>query len=257
MKEVKEQILALRKALHDHNYRYYVLDDPIISDYEFDQSLRKLAALEKQYPEYHDPNSPSLRVGGGVTKDFPTVVHEFPMYSLDNAYSKQELLDWEKRVQKGLGTDEVSYTCELKYDGASISLTYDRGVLERAVTRGDGTQGDDVTQNIRTIPTVPLELRGDFKERFAIRGEIILPIDGFNKMNEQRIAEGEEPYRNPRNTASGSLKLQDSALVAASGKTIATWMALTGYPEPTRRLSSPGKTFIPNAKSAIDTGLMR
>tara|TARA_A200000113_G_scaffold195574_1_gene186162 strand:- start:162 stop:2165 length:2004 start_codon:yes stop_codon:yes gene_type:complete len=215
MKEVKEQILALRKALHDHNYRYYVLDDPIISDYEFDQSLRKLTALEKQYPEYHDPNSPTLRVGGGVTKDFPTVVHESPMYSLDNAYSQQELLDWEKRVQKGLGTDEVSYTCELKYDGASISLTYDRGVLERAVTRGDGTQGDDVTQNIRTIPTVPLELRGDFKERFAIRGEIILPIEGFNKMNKQRIAEGEEPYRNPRNTASGSLKLQDSTLVAA------------------------------------------
>ena len=215
MKEVKEQILALRKALHDHNYRYYVLDEPIISDYEFDQGLRELATLEKQYPEYHDPNSPTLRVGGGVTKDFPTVVHEFPMYSLDNAYSKQELLDWEKRVQKGLGTDQVSYTCELKYDGASISLTYDRGVLERAVTRGDGTQGDDVTQNIRTIPSVPLELRGDFKERFAIRGEIILPIVGFNKMNEQRIADGEEPYRNPRNTASGSLKLQDSTLVAA------------------------------------------
>ena len=215
MKEVKEQILALRKALHDHNYRYYVLDDPIISDYQFDQDLRALANLEKQYPEYHDPNSPTLRVGGRVTKDFPTVVHEYPMYSLDNAYSEQELLDWEKRVQKGLGTDEVSYTCELKFDGASISLTYDRGVLERAVTRGDGTQGDDVTQNIRTIPTVPLELREDFKERFAIRGEIILPIDGFNKMNEQRIAEGEEPYRNPRNTASGSLKLQDSTLVAA------------------------------------------
>ena len=215
MKEVKEQILALRKALHDHNYRYYVLDDPIISDYEFDQSIRELANLEKQYPEYHDPNSPTLRVGGGVTKDFPTLVHEFPMYSLDNAYSQQELLDWEKRVQKGLGTDEVSYTCELKYDGASISLTYDRGVLERAVTRGDGTQGDDVTQNIRTIPTVPLEIRGDFKERFSVRGEIILPIEGFNKMNEQRIVEGEEPYRNPRNTASGSLKLQDSKLVAA------------------------------------------
>ena len=215
MKEVKEQILALRKALHDHNYRYYVLDDPIISDYEFDQSVRELANLEKQYPEYHDPNSPTLRVGGGVTKDFPTLVHEFPMYSLDNAYSQQELLDWEKRVQKGLGTDEVSYTCELKYDGASISLTYDRGVLERAVTRGDGTQGDDVTQNIRTIPTVPLEIRGDFKERFSVRGEIILPIDGFNKMNEQRIVQGEEPYRNPRNTASGSLKLQDSKLVAA------------------------------------------
>ena len=215
MKEIKGQILALRKVLHDHNYRYYVLDEPTISDYEFDQSLRELAALEKQYPEYYDPNSPTLRVGGGITKDFPTVVHEHPMYSLDNAYSQQELIDWEKRVQKGLGTDQVSYTCELKYDGASISLTYDHGVLEKAVTRGDGTQGDDVTQNIRTIPTVPLELRGNFKERFAIRGEIILPIDGFNKMNEQRIAEGEEPYRNPRNTASGSLKLQDSALVAA------------------------------------------
>ena len=214
MKEVKEQILALRKSLHDHNYRYYVLDDPVISDYEFDKSLRELVTLEKQYPEYHDPNSPTLRVGGGVTKDFPTVVHEFPMYSLDNAYNQQELLDWEKRVQKGLGTDEVSYTCELKYDGASISLTYDNGVLEKAVTRGDGTQGDDVTQNIRTIPTIPLELRGDFKERFAIRGEIILPIDGFKKMNEKRIADGEEPYRNPRNTASGSLKLQDSTLVA-------------------------------------------
>lgn len=215
MKDIKGQILALRKALHDHNHRYYVLDEPTISDYEFDQSLRELAELEKQYPEYHDPNSPTLRVGGGITKEFPTVIHEFPMYSLDNAYSHQELFDWEKRVQKGLGTDQVSYTCELKYDGASISLTYDQGVLERAVTRGDGTQGDDVTQNIRTIPTVPLELRKDFKERFAIRGEIILPIEGFNKMNEQRIAEGEEPYRNPRNTASGSLKLQDSALVAA------------------------------------------
>ena len=215
MKKVKYQILALRKALHDHNYRYYILDEPTISDFEFDQSLRELATLEKQYPEYHDPNSPTLRVGGGVTKDFPTVVHEFPMYSLDNAYSQQELLDWEKRVQKGLGTNEVTYTCELKYDGASISLTYDRGVLERAVTRGDGTQGDDVTQNIRTIPTAPIELRGDFKERFAIRGEIILPIEGFNQMNEQRIVEGEEPYRNPRNTASGSLKLQDSTLVAA------------------------------------------
>ena len=137
MKEVKEQILALRKALHDHNYRYYVLDDPIISDYQFDQDFRDLANLEKQYPEYYDPNSPTLRVGGRVTKDFPTVVHEYPMYSLDNAYSEQELLDWEKIVQKGLVTDEFSYTCELKYYGDSISLTYDRGVLERAVTRGD------------------------------------------------------------------------------------------------------------------------
>ena len=214
MKQIREHILALRKALHDHNYRYYVLDDPIISDYEFDQKLRELADLEKQHPEFFDPNSPTLRVGGTINKNFPTITHEFPMYSLDNAYSEQELYDWEKRIQKRLGTDAVTYTCELKFDGVSISLTYENGVLEQAVTRGDGTQGDEVTQNIRTIPTVPLQLRGDFTDRFAIRGEIVLPIDGFNKMNEERVALGEEPYRNPRNTASGTLKLQDSSLVA-------------------------------------------
>ena len=214
MKQISEHILALRKALHDHNYRYYVLDDPIISDYDFDQKLRELADLEKQYPEFFDPNSPTLRVGGTINKNFPTITHEFPMYSLDNAYSEQELFDWEKRIQKRLGTETVAYTCELKFDGVSISLTYENGVLEQAVTRGDGTQGDEVTQNVRTIPTVPLQLRGDFTDRFAIRGEIVLPIDGFNKMNEERVALGEEPYRNPRNTASGTLKLQDSSLVA-------------------------------------------
>ncbi len=214
MKQIREHLLALRKALHDHNYRYYVLDDPIISDYDFDQKLRELADLEKQYPEFFDPNSPTLRVGGTINKNFPTITHEFPMYSLDNAYSEQELFDWEKRIQKRLGTETVAYTCELKFDGVSISLTYENGVLEQAVTRGDGTQGDEVTQNVRTIPTVPLQLRGDFTDRFAIRGEIVLPIDGFNKMNEERVALGEEPYRNPRNTASGTLKLQDSSLVA-------------------------------------------
>lgn len=214
MKQIREHLLALRKALHDHNYRYYVLDDPIISDYDFDQKLRELTDLEKQYPEFFDPNSPTLRVGGTINKNFPTITHEFPMYSLDNAYSEQELFDWEKRIQKRLGTDTVAYTCELKFDGVSISLTYENGVLEQAVTRGDGTQGDEVTQNVRTIPTVPLQLRGDFTDRFAIRGEIVLPIDGFNKMNEERVALGEEPYRNPRNTASGTLKLQDSSLVA-------------------------------------------
>jgi DNA ligase (NAD+) len=214
MKQIREHLLALRKALHDHNYRYYVLDDPIISDYDFDQKLRELADLEKQYPEFFDPNSPTLRVGGTINKNFPTITHEFPMYSLDNAYSEQELFDWEKRIQKRLGTGTVAYTCELKFDGVSISLTYESGVLEQAVTRGDGTQGDEVTQNVRTIPTVPLQLRGDFTDRFAIRGEIVLPIDGFNKMNEERVALGEEPYRNPRNTASGTLKLQDSSLVA-------------------------------------------
>lgn len=214
MKDIGAHIGALRKALHDHNYRYYVLDDPMISDYEFDQKLRELSDLEQQYPEYHDPNSPTLRVGGTVSKHFPTVTHEFPMFSLDNAYSKQELFDWEKRIHKRLGTEALTYTCELKFDGVSISLTYDNGVLVQAVTRGDGVQGDEVTTNVRTIPTVPLQLQGDFRNRFSIRGEIVLPIDGFQKMNDERIAEGEEPYRNPRNTASGTLKLQDSSLVA-------------------------------------------
>ena len=215
MKQVEERILSLRKELHEHNYNYYVLDEPTISDYDFDQRLRELASLEKAHPTFYDPNSPTLRVGGSVTKDFPTIVHEFPMYSLDNAYDQEELYDWEKRIFKLLGTDSVTYSCELKYDGASISLIYDNGVLVRAVTRGDGVQGDDVTQNIRTIPTVPLQLRGNYKDRFSIRGEIILPIQGFHDMNKTREENGEEPYRNPRNTASGSLKLQDSALVAA------------------------------------------
>ncbi len=214
MKDIGAHIRALRQALHDHNYRYYVLDDPVISDYAFDQKLRELSDLEQQYPEHHDPNSPTLRVGGTVSKNFPTVTHEFPMFSLDNAYSKEELFDWEKRIQKRLGTEALTYTCELKFDGVSISLTYDNGVLVQAVTRGDGVQGDEVTSNVRTIPTVPLQLRGDFRSRFSIRGEIVLPIAGFQKMNEERIAEGEEPYRNPRNTASGTLKLQDSSLVA-------------------------------------------
>ncbi|MBT8264082.1 MAG: NAD-dependent DNA ligase LigA, partial [Muriicola sp.] len=154
------------------------------------------------------------RVGGTVTKNFNTIPHEQRMYSLDNSYSREELLDWEKRVQRILGDVAVTYTCELKYDGASISLTYENGQLVRALTRGDGFQGDEVTSNIKTIRSVPLKLRGAHPDKFDIRGEIILPLDGFNKMNEDRVANGEDPYMNPRNTASGSLKLQDSGLVA-------------------------------------------
>lgn len=211
---MEERIKALRKQLHEHNHAYYVLDQPRISDYEFDMLLRELIALEKAHPALYDPNSPSIRVGGAVTKKFPTIVHDHPMYSLDNAYSFSELQDWETRILKGLTDVPISYSCELKYDGASISLSYENGVLVRAVTRGDGVQGDEVTQNVKTIPTVPLKLRAGFAKRFDIRGEIILPIAGFEAMNDARRAKGEPPYMNPRNTASGSLKLQDSSIVA-------------------------------------------
>jgi DNA ligase (NAD+) len=176
--------------------------------------LKELQALEAQNPEFYDPSSPTIRVGGVVTKNFDTIVHEHRMYSLDNSYSKEDLEDWEKRIQRNLGDAPVSYTCELKYDGASISITYENGKLVRAVTRGDGLQGDDVTTNIKTIKSVPLQLKGDYPAKFDIRGEIVLPFDGFQKMNEERVSNGEEPYMNPRNTASGSLKLQDSSAVA-------------------------------------------
>ncbi len=212
--EAKQQIASLRTALREHNYNYYVLDNPTISDYEFDMKLKELQALEEKHPEFYDASSPTLRVGGAVTKNFETVVHEHRMHSLDNSYSKEDLEDWEKRVQRILGDVEVEFTCELKYDGASISLTYEDGKLVRAVTRGDGFQGDDVTTNIKTIRSVPLQLKGDYPAKFDIRGEIVLPFEGFAKMNQERIENGEEPYMNPRNTASGSLKLQDSALVA-------------------------------------------
>ncbi len=210
---IEQQINTLRNELREHNYNYYVLDNPIISDYEFDKKLKELQTLEKQHPEFYDANSPTLRVGGEITKNFKTVVHEYRMYSLDNSYSKEDLLDWETRIKK-LVDGEIQYTCELKYDGASISITYENGNLLRAVTRGDGMQGDDVTANIKTIKSVPLQLKGDYPPKFAMRGEIVLPFEGFNKMNEERIEIGEEPYRNPRNTASGSLKLQDSSEVA-------------------------------------------
>ena len=212
--DVKAKIEDLRSELHDHNYKYYVLDDPEISDYEFDMKLEELQKLEKEHPEFMDPNSPTKRVGGEVTKNFNTVVHDFPMYSLSNSYSKEDLEDWHTRIQKII-EEPVEFTCELKYDGASISLTYENGEFLRAVTRGDGTQGDEVTHNVKTIKSVPLKLKGDnYPERFDIRGEIVLPYEGFAKLNAERVDQGEEPYANPRNTASGSLKLQDSAEVA-------------------------------------------
>lgn len=213
MNAIQQQIEALRNELQEHNYNYYVLDSASISDYEFDIKLKELQNLEATHPEFFDPNSPSQRVGGEVTKNFETIPHEHRMYSLDNSYSKEDLLDWENRIKKIIEAN-IEYTCELKYDGASISLTYENGQLKRALTRGDGFQGDNVTANVKTIPSVPLQLKGDYPPKFDIRGEIILPFEGFKNMNEARIELGEEPYRNPRNTASGSLKLQDSTEVA-------------------------------------------
>ena len=209
----QDKIEALRAELRQHNYNYYVLDQPQIDDYTFDQKLKELQELESKHPEYHDPNSPTLRVGGQVTKNFATVKHQYRMYSLDNSYSQEDLEDWEQRIKK-LVDGKVEYVCELKYDGASISLTYENGALVRAVTRGDGTQGDDVTNNVKTIRSVPLKLKGDYPDKFDIRGEIVLPLAGFAAMNAERVEAGDEPYSNPRNTASGSLKLQDSAEVA-------------------------------------------
>ena len=211
---VLDTIKSLREELNQHNYNYYVLDKPTISDFEFDQKLKQLQDLESQHPDFFDENSPTQRVGGMITKNFESVKHEYRMYSLDNSYSIEDLQDWETRIQKVLGDVPVQYTCELKYDGASISISYENGRLIRAVTRGDGFQGDDVTNNIKTIKAVPIHLKGDFPDKFDIRGEIILPFAGFEKMNQELIEIGETPYSNPRNTASGSLKLQDSAEVA-------------------------------------------
>lgn len=213
--DIQQTIKELREELNLHNHNYYVLDNPTISDLEFDQKLKKLQELEDQFPEYFDANSPTQRVGGAITKNFQTITHDFRMYSLDNAYSKEELVDWENRIQKVLGDVKLDYTCELKYDGASISITYENGKLIRAVTRGDGFQGDDVTNNIKTIRSIPLQLKGqNYPSRFDIRGEIILPFAGFEKMNQELIEIGEVPFSNPRNTASGSLKLQNSTEVA-------------------------------------------
>lgn len=212
--EAQKRIVYLRESLTQHNHLYYTLDNPSISDFEFDQLLRELQDLEEAFPEFDDVNSPTRRVGGEVTKQFATVKHKFPMLSLSNTYSEEELVDFLKRVSK-LIPGEVEYVCELKYDGAAIGIQYKDGKLHRAVTRGDGTQGDDITTNIRTIPAVPLVLKGEgYPKEFEIRGEVFMLLEGFKKLNEQRVADGLEPFANPRNSASGSLKMQDSSIVA-------------------------------------------
>ncbi len=213
--EAKQKIIALRDELEEHNYKYYVLSRPEISDFDFDMKMKELEKLEKEFPEFHDPNSPSQRVGSDLTKEFVQVKHERPMLSLSNVYSEQELIDFDQRVRKLLETG-FKYVCELKFDGVSISMIYEGGKLERAVTRGDGEKGDNVTTNVRTIRAVPLKLRGSgFPARFEVRGEIMLPFNVFNKINEERVKAGEMPFANPRNAASGTLKMQDPSIVAS------------------------------------------
>ena len=214
---IKEKIENLRKELHQHNYNYYVLDNPSISDFQFDKKLEELQILEKEHPEFSDSNSPTVRVGGQITKNFPTITHEFRMYSLDNSYNFDDLEEWYNRAKKTLGTEDIEFVTELKYDGASISILYENGKFVQAVTRGDGFQGDDITPNVKTINDIPLELSGDFPQKFYMRGEIYLTRDAFDKINKERELEGLDIFMNPRNTASGSLKIQDSVEVSKRG----------------------------------------
>lgn len=212
---VKEKIELLRNELHGHNRKYYIEDAPVISDYEFDMLLKELEILEAAHPEFEDPNSPSVRVGGGITKSFSTVQHRYPMLSLSNSYSLEEIQEWITRVQKS--APKATFVCELKYDGVAIGIRYQDGVLSQAVTRGDGTQGDDITANVRTIRSIPLKLIGEYPKDFEIRGEIVMPHAAFNSLNDKRTAEGMPTFANPRNCASGTLKLQDSSEVATRG----------------------------------------
>ena len=213
IEQASQRIHELTKALHDHNHKYYVLAQPDISDYDFDAMLKELESMEQQFPDLAEPNSPTKRIGGDLTDKFEKVIHRYPMMSLSNTYSQEEVGEWEDRIKK-LVDGEVEYVLELKYDGVAISLTYENGALIKAVTRGDGTQGENVTLNVRTIKTIPLTLFGNYPESFDIRGEIFMPLAEFEKLNNSRAELGEELYANPRNTASGTLKNKDSAFVA-------------------------------------------
>jgi DNA ligase (NAD+) len=213
-----QRILQLRQLLHEANHRYYVLNQPVLSDQDFDFMMHELEDLERKHPEMADPNSPTQRVGSDLQTEFRQVRHRWPMLSLANTYSEQDVAEWFRQVKDGLGGEEFEVCCEMKYDGLSISLTYEDGRLVRAVTRGDGVQGDDVTQNVRTIKSIPLQLApGDWPRNFEIRGEVLLPWDNFRRINEEREDEGEQPFANPRNAASGTLKLQNSRVVASRG----------------------------------------
>ena len=198
---IKEKINSLTKQLNYYTKKYYVDNDPVISDYRFDLMLKELEELEKEYPEYKLPESPTQRVGGDVNEKFEQINHEIPMISLANTYNKSEVLDFDNRVHKLIDRN-FDYVCELKYDGLAISLIYKEGVLDKAITRGDGVRGDIVTDNIRTIKTIPLKLSGDYPSNLCIRGEIIMPHSSFNKLNDEKEEIGEKPFANPRNAAS-------------------------------------------------------
>lgn len=214
---VKDTIESLVKELREHNYNYYVLSAPTISDFDFDQKLKQLQELELKYPEFADENSPTKRVGGDITKKFEVVTHKYPMLSLGNTYSIEEIEEFEKRISK-IVDQQLEYVCELKYDGVAIGIQYKKGKFDRAITRGDGSKGEDVSANVRTIKTIPLELSGnDYPEEFEIRGEIFFPFDAFEKLNALRLEDGEPVFANPRNTASGTIKMQDSSIVAQRG----------------------------------------
>ena len=225
MNDIQQEIARLSEEINRHNYYYYMLDDPKISDYDFDQLLQRLIDLERQYPEYVQPDSPTQRVGGTITKQFESAEHIYPMLSLGNTYSEADLTEFDTRVHDLLN-GPVEYVCELKYDGVAISLIYEHGILTRAVTRGDGTRGDVVTANVKTIGSVPLSLTGDYPDLLEARGEIIMPYDSFNALNAEREEIGEQPFANPRNAASGSLKLQNSAEVAKRGLSFKLYYAL-------------------------------
>lgn len=214
--KAEKKITELSEKIAHYNHKYYVENISEISDYEFDQLLKELEELEKSFPDLVKDNSPTKRVGGDITKKFQTIEHTYPMLSLTNTYSQDEIIDWENRVKKQV-PGKIQYVCELKYDGVAIGIRYENGDFSQAVTRGDGTKGEDVSANVKTIRTVPLKLRGDYPEEFEIRGEIFFPLDAFHELNEQREEIGEEPFANPRNTASGTLKLQDSSVVASRG----------------------------------------
>ena len=212
---IEKEIKLLRDELHNHNKLYYIDDSPIISEYEFDMKLRKLKILEEKHPNFYDSNSPSQRIGGEITKNFDSEKHQYKMYSLDNSYEIEEIYEWQKRIKKILKSDDINYTCELKFDGVSISVAYENGELVKALTRGDGIFGDNVTRNVKTIRTIPLKVSGNnLPIRFTIRGEIIMTKNVFSDLNKKREEMGEEKYMNPRNTASGTIKLQDSKIVS-------------------------------------------
>ena len=212
--QAKQRIEELREILHQHNYNYYVKSEPKISDFQYDQLLNELQELEASFPQFGNENSPTNRVGSDLNIEFQSFEHKYPMLSLGNTYSREELADFDERVRKITG-DEICYFCELKYDGVAVSLSYSKGSFMQALTRGDGTRGDDVSRNIRTIQSIPLELRGDdIPEELVIRGEVIIPLKGFARMNQDQEEKGEAPFANPRNSASGTLKMQNSSVVA-------------------------------------------